>query len=531
MTTTQSSPTASALLLRAFQRFPDRDAFVWDGGRLSYRATAEAIGRLQAVFAAAGLGRGSRVALLAANQVDAWCAGAAVQASGGTVTWLHQLASLDDHLFQLADFGAEALVADTGLFTQRAGDLAAKAMGPGSRLKQVFTLAKSDLGVDLQAAVQRVGHHSARDLSLPDDLSTINYTGGTTGRSKGAMRRQAGLAAMVLDVSHSFELPECPRYLAAAPMTHVAGTLVQPTLMRGGTVRLMNGFNPQRLLQLIAEEHINLTLLVPTMIYTLLDSPELDRSDLSSLHSLIYGASPMSPSRLVEGLERMGPVFAQLYGQTEGYPISYLTRADHDKARPELFASCGAATAGTTIALLDEHDQPVPQGEVGELCVRSAQVMDGYLNQPALTADTLKNGWLHTGDMGRADDRGYHFLVDRKKDMIVSGGFNVYPRDVEDAISAHPAVAMVAVIGVPDAKWGEAVTAVVQCRPGSLPGSPAEQQALADTLVELVRQRKGSVQAPKRVDFTTEMPRTAVGKIDKKVLRAPYWAGQSRQVG
>ncbi|MBC7728068.1 MAG: AMP-binding protein [Microbacteriaceae bacterium] len=523
MIATQSGPSASALLLRALARYPDRIAFRWDGlagnSELSYRATAETIGRMQAVFGAAGLARGTRVAVLAANQLEAWCATQAALASGMVSTALHQLGSLDDHLFQLLDFSAEVLVADGGTFGARAAELAQRHAG----LKQVYTLAAADFGTCLAQAMARVGHASMRDLSQVDALAVVNYTGGTTGRSKGAARTQAGLAAMVIDKLSDFDLPERPHYLAAAPMTHVAGTVVLPTLLRGGTVRLMAGFQPDRLLQLIERERINLTLLVPTMIYTLLDHPALDNTDLSSLHTLLYGASPMSPTRLVEGLARIGPVFAQLYGQTEGYPISFLTRSDHAAQQPELFSSCGQPTSGSQVLLVDEDDQPVAPGAVGELCVRSRQVMAGYLNQPELTAATLKGGWLHTGDLARADERGYLYIVDRKKDMIVSGGFNVYPRDVEDVISSHPAVAMVAVIGVPDAKWGEAVTAMVLLKPGA--------SVDAEWLVAMVRDKKGSVQAPKHIEFITEMPRTAVGKIDKKVLRAPFWAGQGRQVG
>jgi fatty-acyl-CoA synthase len=519
----QAGPTASALLLRALQRHPSRTAFRWDAGELSYRATAETIGRMQAVFAAAGLGPGTRVAILAANQVEAWCAGQAAIASGMVTTALHQLGSVDDHLFQLQDFRATVLVCDGKGFGERAQVLAARHPG----LTQVYTLedvqGSADFGTSLATAIDRIGHASMRDLSRADALAVVNYTGGTTGRSKGAARTQAGLAAMVIEKLSDFDLPDTPHYLAAAPMTHVAGTVVQPTLMRGGTMRLLSGFNPGRVLELIAKERINLTLLVPTMIYTLLDHPELDRTDLSSLHTLLYGASPMSPTRLVEGLQRIGPVFAQLYGQTEGYPVSFLKRSDHDAAQPDLFSSCGLPTSGSQVVLLDDDDQPVAPGGVGELCVRSRQVMEGYLNQPELTAATLKNGWLHTGDMARADDRGYLYIVDRKKDMIVSGGFNVYPRDVEDVISSHPAVAMVAVIGVPDAKWGEAVTAMVVCKPG--------QQVPAELLIDMVRDRKGKVYAPKQVQFVTDLPRTAVGKIDKKVLRAPFWAGQARNVG
>lgn len=522
----QTGPTVSALLQRALSRFADRTAFVWDGGQISYRGVAELIGRMQTVYSGAALPHATRVALLAGNRMEAWCAGAAAQASGMCTTWLHQLGSLDDHLFQLQDFEAEVLVVDAQAFGERAAALVAGC----PQLLQVYTIGASgglERGIDLVAAAHAIGHGSMRDISLANDIATINYTGGTTGRSKGAVRDQAGCAAMLLDVITDFELPQRPHYLAAAPITHVAGTLVQPTLMRGGTVRLMKGFHPGQLLQIIERERINLTLLVPTMIYMLLDQPELDRTDLASLESLIYGASPMSPTRLMEGLERIGPKFAQLYGQTEGYPITFLKRADHDPQRPELFASCGNATTHSTVALLDDTDMAVAPGDVGELCVRGPQVMKHYLNQPELSAATLKNGWLHTGDMARATPEGHYFIVDRKKDMIVSGGFNVYPRDVEDVISSHPAVAMVAVIGVPDTKWGEAVTAVVQRRPGAEVGDTE----LAAQLTELVRQKKGSVQVPKQIDFVAEMPRTAVGKIDKKVLRQPYWAGQSRNVG
>ena len=519
----QAGPTASALLQRALQRYPDRTAFRWDAGALTYRATAETIGRYQAVLHDAGLGPGTRVAILAANQVEAWCAGQAAIASGMVTTALHQLGSLDDHLFQLQDFGAQVLIADAVGFGERAQALAARHAG----LQQVYTLqdhkGSADVGTSLARAAERIGHASMKDLSQPDALAVVSYTGGTTGRSKGAARTQAGLAAMVIDKLSDFELPETPHYLAAAPMTHVAGTVVQPTLLRGGTMRLLSGFNPGRVLEVIAKERINLTLLVPTMIYTLLDHPDLDRSDLSSLHTLLYGASPMSPTRLLEGLERFGPVFAQLYGQTEGYPVSFLSRSDHDPHQPALFSSCGRPTSGSQVVLLDDDDQPVAPGGVGELCVRSRQVMEGYLNQPELTAATLKNGWLHTGDMASADERGYLYIVDRKKDMIVSGGFNVYPRDVEDVISNHPAVAMVAVIGVPDAKWGEAVTAMVVCKPG--------QQVPADLLIGMVRDKKGKVYAPKQVQFVADLPRTAVGKIDKKQLRAPFWAAQGRSVG
>jgi fatty-acyl-CoA synthase len=259
------------------------------------------------------------------------------------------------------------------------------------------------------------------------------------------------------------------------------------------------------------------------MIYVLLDHPRLDQSDLSSLELILYGASPMSPTRLVEGLERIGPVFSQLYGQTECYPVSVLGKADHDARRPELFASCGFPVASCSTSLRDEDNNEVKPGEAGEICVRAPQAMEQYWKRPEQTAETLKGGWLHTGDIARADERGYLYIVDRKKDMIVSGGFNIFPREVEDVLSSHPDVAMAAVIGVPHEKWGEAVAALIVAKPGTQP--------VAEALMQLVKDRKGSTHAPKQVEFVDSLPLTAVGKVDKKILRAKYWSGRARQVG
>lgn len=512
-------PTSATQLLRALRRFPERTAFAWDSETLSYRATADLIGGMQAVYAAAGLQRGDRVCLLTSNLAAGWCAGMAAMASGMAITWLHPMGSFQDQLYQLNDFGTQVLIVDAGVHRARGGELASAAT---DRIT-VFTLGQADYGQDLLHAVQRVGSSTPRDLSKATDIGIVNYTGGTTGRSKGAVRSNGCVAASTVNILSDFELPARPGYLAVAPITHVAGSKILPVLMRGGTVHLMNGFAPDRLFDTIARERINMTLLVPTMIYALLDHPALDRADLSSLELLLYGASPMSSHRLIEGMERIGPVFAQLYGQTEGYPLAVLGRADHDARHPELFASCGLPTAGTTLCLLDDDGQEVAMGEVGELCAQGAQVMQRYHNLPELSDETLKGGWLHTGDMARADERGYLYIVDRKKDMVISGGFNIYPRDVEEALGGHPDVAMVAVIGVPDAKWGEAVMALVQRRPGAT--------VTDDELIQRVKAQKGSLHAPKRVEFVDVLPLTGLGKVDKKALRARYWEGHDRQVG
>ena len=512
-------PTACGQTLRALARYPSRIAFSWPGGSITYAGATDMIGRMQLVFMRLGLAPGARVAFLTANRADAWCAGVAAQLSRLAITWLHPLGSLDDQLFQIEDSEAEMLVVDGATFRDRGGELASRA----PQLKHVFTLGPAGYGADLLAAIEHGGTASPRNLAGPDDIATLNYTGGTTGKSKGALRFHREYGGFANAILSDFEIPDTPSYLTVAPISHVAGTKVLPALMRGGTVHMLKGFDPEAVLKTIERERINFTLFVPTMIYVLLDHPALDKTDLSSLELLLYGASAMSPSRLVEGIKRIGPVFSQLYGQTECYPVSVLRKADHDPKTPELFLSCGFPIAACEVKVLGDDDQEVKTGEAGEICVRAPHVMAEYWKRPEQTAETLKSGWLHTGDIARADERGYLFILDRKKDMIVSGGFNIFPREIEDVLSQHADVAMVAVVGVPDDKWGEAVTAIVVAREGTRPD--------AQELIELVKARKGSAHAPKHVKFVSELPMTGVGKVDKKVLKAGFWAGRDRMVG
>lgn len=512
-------PTVGEQTLRTLRRYPSRTAMSWPGGSITYQGAIDLIGRMQRAFVNCGVRPGGRVALLTANRAESWCAGVAAQLSRLAVTSLHPLGSLDDQVDQIEDSGAEVLVIDAETFLRRGGELAVRAEG----LVRVFTVGRADYGVDLIAAAEAGGSVTAKDLARPDDVAALSYTGGTTGKSKGALRRHREYGGVASAILADFEIPDCPRFLAVAPISHVAGTKVLPTLMRGGTVHLMKGFDPEAVLRTIDRERINLTLFVPTMIYMLLDHPALAITNLSSLELLLYGASPMAPSRLIEGIERIGPVFSQLYGQTECYPVSVLRKADHDPKKPELFLSCGFPTSSCEVKILDGNDEEVATGQDGEICVRAPHVMAEYWKRPEETAETLRNGWLHTGDIARADERGYMFILDRKKEMIVSGGFNIFPREVEDVLSSHADVAMVAVVGVPDDKWGEAVIAVIVAREGTSP-SP-------DALIEMVKARKGAVHAPKHVKFVTELPMTGLGKVDKKLLRDGFWAGRERMVG
>jgi fatty-acyl-CoA synthase len=393
-------------------------------------------------------------------------------------------------------------------------------------VEAVFSFGPSEAGEDINALAAKAMTNAPLDAgpSSPDDLSYVLYTGGTTGVPKAAAITDRAVVAHYHGTALGWDLPEQMRYLAVAPISHAAGMLVVPTLLSGGTVILQRRFDPTAWLQAVAAERANLSLLVPTMIYALLDHPQLDSTDLSSLETVMYGASPISPSRLAEGLERIGPVFCQLYGQTEsaGQGTS-LWRAHHDPSSLHRLSSCGKAMPFNRVSVLDEENRPAPDGTPGEMCIQGPTVMQGYWKQPELTEAALSGGWLHTGDIGIRDEEGFFYIVDRKKDMIVSGGFNVYPREVEDVLARHVAVSMVAVIGVPDDKWGEAVKALVVLRPGA--------SVEAADLIALVRDHKGPIYAPKSVEFIDALPMTPVGKADKRVLRARYWVGRERQIG
>ena len=511
--------TGNDQLLQALRRYPDRVALIDDLESLTCRQSEDRIARYQHAMAKAGVPQGAGVAVLSANRVDGYLAAAAAQMLGLRYTPLHPLGSLQDHLYILDDADIEMLIVDVPTYADRARELAEQADG----LQSIFTLGPADVGADLAAAAADAGAVTVRNLGRADQDSSITYTGGTTGQPKGVLRTHAGNVAVSMGHMSSFEYPDNMRYLVTTPITHVGGTKIIPALLNGGAVVMHKGFNPEHYLGDIARHNINATLLVPTIVYVLLDHPATAKADLSSLELIMYGASPMSPTRLVEAIERFGPVFAQLYGQTECYPVTYLAKGDHDPNNPERLASCGLPTGASRICLLDDDGQEVAQGEAGEICVRGPQVMERYWKKPEETAATLKNGWLHTGDIARQDDRGYYYIVDRKKDMIVSGGFNVFPKEVEDVLTSDASVAMAAVIGVPDEKWGEAVKAVVVAKPGATV-DPAALQSL-------VKAKKGSVHTPKTVDIVDEIPLTGIGKPDKKALRDIYWHDSERKVG
>jgi acyl-CoA synthetase (AMP-forming)/AMP-acid ligase II len=313
----------------------------------------------------------------------------------------------------------------------------------------------------------------------------------------------------------------------AGPITHASGMFIQPFLSQGGTILLHERFDPEAFLASVATHRVTHTFVVPTMINMLLAVPDRARFDLSTLRSMTYGSAPMAPARIVEAWRAFGPILSQGYGagETTGGLVA-LTIDDHREAieqgNPERLASCGRPFSEARVCLVDDAGQQVPAGEIGEIVIAGPDVFAGYWREPELTAAALRNGWLHTGDLARADDRGYLYIVDRKKDMIISGGFNVYPAEIETVLYQHPAVFEACVVGVPDPVWGESVKAVVVLRDGV--------SAQADDLIQHCAERLADFKKPRSVDVVAELPKNANGKLSRKAVREIFWKDQVRRV-
>ncbi|MDQ1238658.1 MAG: fatty-acyl-CoA synthase, partial [Thermodesulfobacteriota bacterium] len=361
----------------------------------------------------------------------------------------------------------------------------------------------------------------------PEDLVGIYYTGGTTGKPKGVMLSHRAWVYTVLIEMLDFGFGWEETFAYVTPLTHAGGCLMLPVLLRKGKCVILDHFDPKLLLQTIEKEKITATFLVPTMIYILLDHPDLKKHDLRSLRNIIYGASAIAPDRLKQAITTFGPIMTQLFGQTEApMCISALSREEHVIADPQrekmIFSSAGRPTFHAEVRIVDEQGNQVPTGESGEVIVRCANIMHGYFKNSQATAETIVDGWLHTGDIARQDEEGFLYIVDRKKDMIISGGFNIFPREIEDVLFEHPAVKGAAVVGVPHEKWGEEVKAIVVLHQGI--------SATEEELITFVKERKGSLLAPKTIEFWDEIPLTNLGKLDKKRMRAKFWEGRERMV-
>ncbi|MGE4322772.1 MAG: AMP-binding protein [Sphingobium sp.] len=482
-----------------------------DGTSQTGAQVADEISRFIQALPAAGASAGSRLAILSGNRAEVLHLGHATMFIDVLYVPLHPLGSVDDYLYVVEDAGIDTIVFDPK-FEDRIAALKERA----PQVKTFLSFGPSTIGTDISAlAAAQTPAPLVPPALTGDEVFRLAYSGGTTGKPKAIQANHRTAHAMTVIQMAEWEWPAEIRQLLCAPLSHSGASLFLPTLMRGGAVYIQPGFDPVEVMKAIETHRINCLLLVPTMIYAILDHPRFDEFDLSSLETIFYGASAMSTARLKEGIAKIGPVFFQFYGQSEApMTVTVLRRGEHDVTDDKRLASCGRPVPWVHVALLDHNGNEVPDGEPGEICVRGPLVMPGYLNKPEQTAEAFAHDWLHTGDVAVRDPGGFLRIVDRSKDMIITGGFNVFPREVEDALSSHPAVATSGVFGTPDDHWGELVTAAVVLRPG--------MSCTPEELTLHVRQLKGVHQSPKRIEFIEAIPLTAVGKPDKKALRARF---------
>jgi acyl-CoA synthetase (AMP-forming)/AMP-acid ligase II len=363
-----------------------------------------------------------------------------------------------------------------------------------------------------------------------DDLAWLFYTSGTTGRPKGAMLTHAVLLAMAMNFYADMSpLGPDDAILHAAPLSHGSGLYAIPNIGKAASNVILEtrSFDPRVVCETIQKRKITNMFAAPTMVKMLVTYPDIDSYDLSSLKCLNYGGGPMYVEDLKEAKRKLPNCLVQLYGQAEApMTISYLRKEEHvlegTDEQMERLKSAGIPRTDVEVKVFDENDNEVPRGTMGEIVVRGNVVMAGYWKDPEATKETLRHGWLHTGDLGKMDEKDYVYLLDRAKDMVISGGENIYTREVEDVILRHPAVSEVAVFGVPDDKWGEAIKAIVSFKPG--------MKATDEEIIDFCKKYLASYKKPKSVEFIDELPKNPYGKILKRELREKYWKGQERRI-
>jgi long-chain acyl-CoA synthetase len=490
-------------LTAAAARHPDRMALTFEGRRCSYGDMNQRVDALAQGLTRLGLASGDRVVLWLRNSPHYIETFFACWKLGLVAVPVNVRLTPADVAFHAEDSQAAAMVYSDEFAEGAEVVPVAHRIGAGH-------LAYEDL------VAENLG---ARDQAreVPDDAAAwLFYTSGTTGRPKGAILTHANLTFIAVSWCADLHClqPE-DIVLHCAPLSHGAGFHALVAVARGAENVVHARFDPPAVFEAIARHRVSVVWLVPTQIRMLLDDDSLSRADLSSLRRIIYGGSPMYLDDLNEALERMGPVFCQLYGQGESpMTITWLRPEEHRAQRPdqEVLTSAGTVRTGMEVRIADQEDREVPVGEVGEIQVRGPAVMAGYWGRADATAETLRGGWLHTGDLGRWDERGFIYVLDRLKDLIITGGTNVYAREVEDILLECPGVHEAAVFGVPHRLWGEAVTAVVV----------GASDLSGGDVVAFCRERLADYKRPKQIHVAAEIPKNAYGKVLKRNLREAY---------
>jgi fatty-acyl-CoA synthase len=510
------------------EAFPDRIAIIDRATKYSYRETQEASHRIARAMWSAGLRGEQRVAIFSPNDARILLCMLGLMRAGGVWVPVNHRNALDANV-QFLNYSGTSWLFYHSSFLDQVREV--KALVP--TLRHLVCLDKENDGnLSLESFMNRATEGEDIDWGDArgnlDRLAGLVPTGGTTGPAKGVMVTSLSWGTMTETANQCLRCDDIdPVCLSTAPLSHAAGVVAFAMFAMGATNVVLPAFDALEVLESIGRFRVTHIFLPPTAYYALLAHPKLTGFNYSSLRRMLIAAAPVSPDKFKRGIEVFGPCLCQSYGQTEApMYMTYLDPATVAAAaagdHPERLRSCGRPTLAVRLAIMDDDGTLLPPFKTGEIVARGALVGAGYYNLPEATAEIRTHGWHHTGDVGYRDDDGFFYIVDRKKDMIITGGFNVYCAEVEACVMELPQVRDCAVIGVPDEKWGEAVKAIVALREGEL--------LTEESVITHCKARLGGVKSPKSVDFTSEIPKTPAAKTDKKALRKPYWAGVERAV-
>ncbi|MCV7298379.1 long-chain-fatty-acid--CoA ligase [Mycobacterium barrassiae] len=499
---------------------PDATALIVGDRTISFAELDARSSQAAQAFRAAGIGFGDRVAFIEKNGAEFFEVAFGLFKLGAVGMPVNWRLAPPEMLHILEDSGATVVVVGSEFF-----DHLEAVEGQLTTVRTIVAVGAHGRWPDFDDWIAEYPYEDPGVTTESDDIAFLMYTSGTTGLPKGVMLSSGNYLCKATGIAKEWRFSADSVSLAVMPMFHMAGSgWVLVGLYEGATTVVLRDVDPVAILDSIVRHRITNLLLVPAVIQMMLAAPGVEDADFSSVRAIVYGASPITDDVLVRGLERFKCELLQVYGMTE--TTGSVTQLDeHDPiGRPHLLRSCGKPFPWVEVRIVDDQGRDVPVGTIGEVWTRSAQNMLGYWNNPAATAATITDdGWLKTGDAGYVDRDGFIYLHDRKKDMIVSGGENVYPIEVENALMTHPGVDDVAVVGVPDDKWGEAVKAIVVAAAGN---APTEAE-----LIAYARERLAGFKLPKSVDFVEVLPRNPSGKLLKRELREPYWAGVDRRIG
>lgn len=508
---------------RGAQLAPDSPCFTDLDHSLPYRAVARDSHRIANGLGAAGLRPGAIVATLTPNHLHAFLPPLGIQRAGMVWLPLNVRYGMDELLHAVT-----ANDCDFIFFHSSLGDLVEELLVRCPRLSGAVAIDRNvGASLGLQEWMAQWSDTPVNVEQGPDTLVRIASSGGTTGPSKGIIQTNETIETQLSCMLAMIPMGPRPVHLAAAPLSHMAGSLCWPTMIFGGETVILPKADPGVILRAISQFGITHMALTPTMIYMLLDHPDAQTTDYASLRNIIYAGAPMSVDKLKRAVEIFGPVMTQAFGQAEAsFVCTVLSPQEHvingDANQTRRLLSCGRATPFVRVEIMGEDGSLSSPGARGEIVVRSNLVSPGYYNNPEATAAVSKGGWHLTGDIGYKDEDGYLYIVDRKRDVIISGGFNIFPGEIEQVIWSHPAVKDCAVVGVPDEKWGEAVKAVIELNVGAA--------VEAEEILELCRLHVGNMKAPKTIDFWSELPRSSIGKVLKREIRDRFWKGLGRAV-